>query len=53
MPRPQALAREGVHRFAQADMTLVLQSFGSRGHVVIEPDGRSHVSIVASVMLLS
>jgi hypothetical protein len=51
--RPQTLARKTVHRFAQADMAIVPQAFGGRGHVVIEPDRCPHILIVASVMLSS
>lgn len=46
----QSRARETVHRFAQPDVAFAPELFSCRGHIVIEPDRRTHAINVASVM---
>jgi hypothetical protein len=47
----QSRARESIHRFAQPNMALAPELLGCRGDIVIEPDRRTHTTILASVML--
>jgi hypothetical protein len=46
----QARSRQLVHCFAQADVPLSAQLLRRRSHVLVEPDRRTHISNLASVM---